>query len=68
MPFLSLHFWALHCNVYEHKLCSISLQQHVPPQFNIYYPHKYSLLEIRDTKQGRDAEVVKKNGAFLTPT
>ena len=40
VPFLSLHFWALHCNVYEHKLCSISLQQHIPPQFVIYYPQK----------------------------
>lgn len=46
VPFLSLDFGALHCKVYEHNLCSISLQQHVSPQFIIYYPHKYCLLEI----------------------
>lgn len=73
VPFLSLHFGPLHGDVYEHKLCSVSLQPRVPPQFIIYYPYKYSLLEInlfiflyiiRDTKQGRDRKAFMQNGAF----
>lgn len=45
VPFLSLHFWALHYEVYEHRFCSISLQQttyattihHLLPATNIIY-------------------------------